>query len=69
MNFIDTSWNYSVGGAERALGVLRELVSLGKLEREEVVVVSGGLPQGSCSEISSSKRRLSRWRPLRAGIE
>ena len=41
VNLIDTSWNYSVGGAERALGrVLRELVSLGKLEREEVVVVS-----------------------------
>jgi aryl-alcohol dehydrogenase-like predicted oxidoreductase len=59
INLIDTSANYADGGSEALVGqVLGDLVDSGKLERQEVVVVTkGGYLQGENYEMSQERKR------------
>ncbi len=60
INLIDTSTNYTHGGAEKLVGsVLRELTTSGELQRESVVVVSKvGYIQGQNYERSQRRQQL-----------
>jgi len=59
INLIDTSANYADGGSEALVGkVLGELIDSGKLNREEIMVVTkGGYLQGENHEISQERKR------------
>lgn len=59
INLIDTSSNYADGGSERLVGsVLHQLITQGKLKREQVVVVSkAGYLQGQNYQISQERKR------------
>jgi len=63
-NLIDTSTNYMNGGSERLIGsVLKEFFDSGKLQREEVVVVSKvGYVQGENLELA--KLRITDGNPF-----
>lgn len=58
INLIDTSANYADGGSERLVGnVIRELITAGKIKREEVVVVSKvGYLQGENYQLSQERK-------------
>lgn len=58
VNLIDTSANYADGGSERLVGgVLEELIHSGRINRDQVVVVSkGGYLQGSNYALSQQRK-------------
>jgi len=62
INLIDTSANYADGGSERLVGkVLKDLVLVGKIKREEVVVVSKvGYLQGGNYSLSQERKKEGR---------
>ena len=58
INFIDTSANYTDGGSERLVGeVLASLVAAGRIERQQVVVITkGGYLQGENYDLSQKRK-------------
>lgn len=63
INLVDTSSNYTDGGSERLIGrVLADLAAAGRVDRDQVVVVTkAGYLQGSALE--ESRRRKEKGRP------
>ncbi len=59
VNLIDTSANYADGGSEQLVGeVLKTLIEAGRINREQVVVVSkGGYLQGNNYALSQQRKR------------
>ncbi len=59
INLIDTSANYGDGGSEELVGqILGEMIAAGKVQRDEVVIVSkAGYLQGQNYEMSQERQR------------
>ena len=59
VNLIDTSANYADGGSEELIGeVIAQLITSGRLRREEILLVSkGGYLQGQNYKISQERKR------------
>jgi aryl-alcohol dehydrogenase-like predicted oxidoreductase len=69
VNLIDTSANYADGGSERLVGdALRDLISAGKIARDEIVIVSkAGYVQGA--NLAEARRRLAARAPYPEMVE